>query len=178
LFQFGYFVNNSTIENRLFAEGPFLLCEKLDNYTGPLTEEGKSHAVTDAFSNLTKMHQKAQVIHGDIKENNLVICKNGTEAPMVKFFDFGLSLQAADYLDSLKNAVKSKHSTTEQVDLREKLMEARSLIEDGLLDDYTSLREVLIRKGLLEYHNQAYEDEELLKLVQKDLETFEELQDL
>jgi serine/threonine protein kinase len=178
LFQFGYFVNNSTIQNRLFAEGPFLLCEKLDNYTGPLTNKEKSHAVTEAFSNLSKMHQKAQVIHGDIKENNLVICKVGTEAPMVKFFDFGLSLQVVDYLDSLKNALKSKNSTTEEVDLREELTEARALIEAGLLDDYTSLREILIRKGLLGYHNQVYKDKTLLKLVQKDLETFEELQDL
>jgi hypothetical protein len=40
------------------------------------------------------------------------------------------------------------------------------------------LREILIRKGLLGYHNQVYKDKTLLKLVQKDLETFEELQDL
>jgi serine/threonine-protein kinase len=90
-----------TFDHGVTPEGiPFIVMEKLDGEDlakriekGPLTPRELAPILAQVCKALSRAHS-ADVVHRDIKPDNIFLCDVGTDEPFVKLLDFGIAKTA------------------------------------------------------------------------------------
>ena len=69
--------------------------ERIVAETGPLEPARVVHVLTQVLASLAEAHAEG-LVHRDVKPANIMLCRLGGEADVVKVMDFGLAHEAAD----------------------------------------------------------------------------------